>query len=80
LVAHRTLPVPTDERSEKAKAPATPVENARSVYDKSASQLAWAKRRDDLHWLADVGYVLSDVDRQIAELQHRFESLLNDQT
>ena len=35
------------------------------------------KRRDDLHRLADVGDVLSDVDQQIAHLQERVSALLD---
>jgi hypothetical protein len=79
LVVHRTLPVPTDTPSERPKVLA-PVEKVRSVYDKPASERAWARRRDDLHRLADVNEVLSDVDQQIVDIQQRVNALLDGQT
>ena len=45
------------------------------VYDRAATRAAWAKRREDLDQLGDVGDVLTDVDRQIAELQQRVTAL-----
>jgi len=47
-----------------------------SVYDRPASERAWAERRDDLHRLGGVNDVLSGVDEQIAELQQRVNALL----
>jgi predicted flap endonuclease-1-like 5' DNA nuclease len=47
------------------------------VYDRAAAQRAWARRRDDLHRLAGVGAVLTDLDQQIADLHDRVEVLLN---
>jgi hypothetical protein len=49
------------------------------VYDRAATR-AWAKRSEDLDQLGDVGDVLTDVDRQIAELQQRVTALLESET
>jgi hypothetical protein len=78
LAVHRDIPVSRDEPASEATAPAGAPPPG-SVFDRDASQRAWAKRRDDLDQLGDVGDVLTDLDRQIAELQHRVDSLLNDQ-
>lgn len=42
--------------------------------------VAWTNRRNDLQLLGNVGHVLSDVDRQIAELQQRVTVFLNAET
>jgi hypothetical protein len=78
LAVHRDIPVSRDEPASEATAPAGAPPPG-SVFDRDASQRAWAKRRDDLDQLGDVGDVLTNLDRQIAELQHRVDSLLNDQ-
>ena len=77
LVVHRTLPVPTDAPSERPRVSAASVEKARSAYSKASADQAWSKRRQDLHRLADVGDVLSDIDKQIADLQERVNALLD---
>ena len=47
--------------------------------DRAARQRAWLRRRADLDRLADVAGVLSDIDRQVADLQHRVTALLDGQ-
>ena len=74
-----TLPFRRDEPAPDAAAPAG-ARPAGSVYDRAAAQRAWAKRRSDLDQLGDVGDVLTDVDRQIAELQQRVNALLDSET
>ena len=53
------------------------MEKIRSVYSKASADQAWSKRRQDLHRPADVGDVLSDIDKQIADLQERVNALLD---
>jgi hypothetical protein len=79
LAVHRDIPVSRDEPEPEALAPdgASPPS---SVYDRAASQRAWAKRRNDLDELGDVADVLTDLDRRIAELQHRVTALLDSET
>jgi hypothetical protein len=76
LVAHRTLPIPSDQPPQNTATPRG-VEPAGSVYSKASAEQAWSKRRDELHRLADVGDVLSDIDQQIAVLQQRVNALLD---
>ena len=76
--AHRDLPFPSDDpppqTATPTPAPPTP------TYTRAAAARAWTKRRTDLHHLADVGDVLSDVDQRIAELQDRVNQLLEGET
>jgi hypothetical protein len=50
------------------------------VFARTAATRAWTKRRKDLDPLSDVAEVLSDVDQQIVELQHRVNALLEQQS
>lgn len=79
LAVHRDIPVNRDEPEPEAvtSAGSSPPE---SVYGRAASQRAWVKRRSDLDELGDVSKVLTDVDRQIAELQRRVTALLDSET
>jgi hypothetical protein len=76
---HRDLPYPTDDDpiDQPPRTPATP-EGA--AYDKAARDRAWVKRRQDLNHLADVADTLSDLDRQIVELERRVTTLLVNET
>jgi hypothetical protein len=75
FVIHRDLPYPTDDPPAQSSTPASTVVSG-PVYDRSANEKAWAKRRDDLRRIADVSDVLTGIDQQIAELQHRVDMLL----
>jgi hypothetical protein len=79
LAVHRDIPVSRDEPAPEPIAPAGAPPPG-SVFDRAASQRAWAKRRNDLDQLGDVGDVLTDLDRQIAELQQRVTALLDSET
>lgn len=75
IVAHRTLPVPTDEPDQQPTA--SPGRNAAGTYDMETWHRAWTKRRADLDELAEVADVLTDIDQRVADLQCRVTALLN---
>ena len=75
IVAHRALPVPTDQPDQQSTAPR--VEQVGAVYDRAAADRAWATRRADLRRLAGVGDVLTGIDQRIADLQDRVNALLD---
>jgi hypothetical protein len=77
LIVHRTLPVATDEPAQKTLT-SEPFALAGSLRIKASVDQAWTKRRADLHLLADVGDVLSEIDKKIAYLQERVNALLNE--
>jgi hypothetical protein len=79
LAVHRDIPVSRDEPAPEAIAPVGAPPPG-SVFDRAASRRAWAKRRNDLDQLGDVSDVLAELDRQIAELQHRVTALLDSET
>ena len=78
---HRNLPFPGDEppppdsAAERQEQPPAP-----AAFGKDAADRVWTKRRNDLERLGNVGEVLTEADRQIAELQQRVNDLLNTQT
>ena len=81
LGVHRNIPVRRNEpEPEPDGAASTEAHPPGSVCDRAASQRAWLKRRSDLDQLGDVGDVLTDVDRRIAELQQRVTALLESET
>jgi hypothetical protein len=53
--------------------------DAAGGYDRAAWRRAWTRRRADLDQLTGVADVLTDLDRQVAELQHRVTALLDGQ-
>jgi hypothetical protein len=81
IVIHRTLPFPGDEPPVPDSAAAQQEQPpAPAAFGKDAADRAWTKRRDDLQRLGNVGEVLTEVDRRIAELQQRVNDLLNTET
>ena len=76
IAAHRALPVPTDEPHQEPMPPKA--QQVRAGYDRAAAEQAWTTRRADLHRIAGVDDVLSDIDQQIADLQDRVAALLDE--
>ena len=77
----RDIPVRRNEpEPEPDRAASTEAHPPGSVFDRAASQRAWLKRRSDLDQLGDVGDVLTEVDRRIAEIQQRVTALVESET
>jgi hypothetical protein len=83
IVIHRTLPFPDEEPAvQVSKDAAHPLEGAAAragAYTHAVAKGAWVKRRRDLDQLVGVGDALADVDRKIAALQLRVNSLLDNE-
>lgn len=77
---HRIVPVRRNESAPDDPVAPVPVDVPAMRFDRAAAQRARKKRGDDLDDLAGVGEALSYVDQRIAELQHRVDSLFDEQT
>jgi hypothetical protein len=75
IVIHRTLPFPSDQ-PQVPEPLVVRAEKTPAAFTRDAADCAWTKRRNDLQRLGNLSNVLSDVDRQIAELQQRVNALL----
>jgi hypothetical protein len=80
LAVHRDIPVSHDDEPAPETSASTGAPPTEFVFDRAASERAWAKRRSDLEQLGDVGDVLTDLDRRIAELQQRVTALMVSET